>query len=414
MRALIFAVLTLFLISVEVFSEEVSLTAELKKSAQTLRLANGKLEGPGAEFLLRQARNSRFVLVGEDHGIADIPEFCKAFFLELQAAGFNTLAVETGPITASLLQKMSRSQNPMGELGNFDRRYFFSIPFYNWREEAEFIFAFGKQGRILGLDQEFVLSPSFHFQRLIELAPDDAARKVAEGMLKRAEDGQKQMLEQKNPGTVFMVTANESDFQALESAFHPNKNDEAEKIINELRVSWKIYALNFQGKFMESNSERALLMKQHFHESNNQLGEPKILVKLGAYHAMRGRSLVGVHDIGNHLSEMAEGESKRSFHVLVLPVKGTVNAYRPFTANVQDLAKSYDPVKEIDTADLRPLLDAAGTTGWIVLDFQAIRPQLLANKFGILDSGLAQLLWGYDAMVLIPEGRAAEFINEIQ
>lgn len=408
MRKLLLAMMFLW-IAGGLFAQEASLKEELTKGSMALRMNQGKLEGPGAEFLLREARGSQFVLVGEDHGLAEVPQFCGALFGELRTSGFDNLAVEAGPETVRRLEKFSREKDPVEALRKFDQQYSFSLPFYNWKEEAVMATSLAASGmHVWGLDQEFILSPSFHFQRLMELAPTESAKKLAAEYLERSVAADKKMVAEKNPGVVFMVSATGEDFQKLSAAF-PDPKSEAARIIRELQVSWEIYAKNFQGKGMESNLQRSALMKKHFHEYYDLAKSKKTVFKFGAFHAMRGRSLIGVHDLGNHVSELAEGLGSHSFHILTIVVRGAVNAYRPFTADPNDKTKPYDVVKEFDMADVKPFVEAAPAADWAVIDLRPLRGKI--SKFGPLDRGLEQLLWGYDAVVLIPEGHADPLLN---
>lgn len=389
-------------------AQQESLVDALKKQSMELALNQGKLEGPGAAFLFSEGNASQFVLVGEDHGLAEVPEFCSAYFHELKNAGFANLAVEVGPDTARILEKYSREKAPVEALRKFDQTYYFSIPFFNWQGEAEMLTSLAAGGvNIWGLDQEFIFSTSFELQHLVDLAPDENARKTASDYLAQSLAGDKKVVAEKNPGAAFMVTATEADFQKLAAAFQ--KSPEATRTIEELRMSWEIYAKNFQNKGRESNLQRSALMKKHFHEYYDRAAVKKTLFKFGAYHSMRGRSLVQIFDLGNHVSELAEGLGSRSFHVLLIVVKGTVNAYRPFSADPQDKAKPYEFAKELDTADVGPLVAAAPATGWSVIDLRPCRTKV--SRFGEIDRGLEQILWGYDAVVLIPEGHAATLLN---
>ena len=407
MKTVIVGVLLVVLMGIAT-AQDVSLSDELKKQSMSLTLVEGTLQGPGTEFLVREGAASRFVFVGEDHGLADVPQFCAAYFGELKKSGFDHLAVEVGPESAKLLERMA-GHNGIEAIQSFDHKYFFSLPFYGWREEAEMLSSLVSNGMNLwGLDQEFILSPSFHFQRLLELAPDENARKVAAEYLEKSNAADKQMVAEKNPSVVFMASATKEDFQKLSGAFG-EKNPEAARIIRELEVSWEIYSKNFQGRGMDSNLQRAGLMKKYFHEYYDHSKTAKVLFKFGAYHAMRGRSLIGVHDIGNHVSELAEGLGEHSFHVLVVVVKGTVNAWRPFSADSADKQKPYDVLKELDTADMHPFVAAASDMDWSVIDLRPIRKNI--SKYGSLDRGLEQILWGYDAVVLIPQGHAATLLN---
>src|SRR6478735_6149052 len=57
---------------------EQALSRLLDANKQTLTISRDGLSGPGAATLLTPARAAQFILVGEDHGFAETPEFVEA------------------------------------------------------------------------------------------------------------------------------------------------------------------------------------------------------------------------------------------------------------------------------------------------------------------------------------------------
>jgi hypothetical protein len=51
-------------------------------------------------------------MIGEDHGIAEIPAFSTALCRIVAPQGYHTRAVETGPSTAQVLTSALATQNP--------------------------------------------------------------------------------------------------------------------------------------------------------------------------------------------------------------------------------------------------------------------------------------------------------------
>ncbi|MEK7727840.1 MAG: hypothetical protein AAB354_05460 [candidate division KSB1 bacterium] len=224
------------------------------------------------------------------------------------------------------------------------------------------------------------------------------------------------MVAGKNPGLVFLASAQKADFEKLENAFGPQAPLEAQEILLELRTSWEIYAKNFAGAGYESNAQRAGLMKKHFMNYYQQALEqegslPKVLFKFGVYHIKKGRSYTNVYDIGNLAAELAQANNSHSFHLFVLGAAGTQNAYLPFVGNEADKNKKIDAVATYDFADIKPFLAAADQKLWTVFDLRPLRPLLHAQKLGSLAASTKELLWGYDAVLVIPQVRAATLFN---
>src|SRR5215211_7189462 len=72
-----------------------------------IKIEAATLTGPGADLLSREAEAAQFVLIGEPHGIADVPIFSSALFKHIQPKGFNYLAIEIGPITARRIEDLA-------------------------------------------------------------------------------------------------------------------------------------------------------------------------------------------------------------------------------------------------------------------------------------------------------------------
>ena len=73
---------------------QTDLPALLRTHTHAIRLQDGALAGPGADWLARESADAQFVLIGEEHNIAQIPPFTTALFELLQARhGFEYFAI---------------------------------------------------------------------------------------------------------------------------------------------------------------------------------------------------------------------------------------------------------------------------------------------------------------------------------
>lgn len=421
-------VFLLLLICAGVISAQskVSLVDELSKTKKTLKIENDRLHGDGAQFLYNEARAAQFFLIGEDHGIADMPVFAAALIYDLQHFGYNNFATETGPLTAKYLEKMASQPQSQKAFADFNKQYPFGIPFYNWQEEAlmaERIVsgAFNKHKTLWGLDQEFIASSPFHLKRLVDLAPNKKAKALANEYYLKANGEFSRMIAERNPSLAFLASAKKEDFDRLDAAFK-TAVFEARTILTELRMSWEIYQKNFTRQNYESNLQRSRLMKRHFMNYYNEAlrirrSPPKILFKFGANHMRRGRNGTNVYDIGNFVAELAALNGSDSFHLFVLPISGTQNAYVPFLDNVADKKKKYEAGENFPMFDARPFADIAGDsrnwklTEWTVVHLRPLRPLVHSRKFENLPRGIADLIWAYDAVLIMPKVRAASLFE---
>lgn len=100
-----------------------------------LSILNGRLAGQGADVLKSAIAQSRFVLLGENHGNAQTPEFFGAVCDAAAPMDFHTLAVEEGPVTAANLHAWARQDEGLAQLQGFEQRSPDSIHLYGRREE---------------------------------------------------------------------------------------------------------------------------------------------------------------------------------------------------------------------------------------------------------------------------------------
>jgi hypothetical protein len=374
------------------------LTAELQKARLAVTLKDGKLSGPGAELLLQELAASQFFLIGEEHETAEIAKLATALLPAASKHGYRHVAFEIGPFSTARVRTYD-------DIEAFLKRYPWSMPFVSWKEEAELYDTATKLGAtIWGIDQEFVLAGTANLEALVAMAKDDASRAAAMKLLERSRAGDAELVKTKSPGAVFMLSATAEDLAALRTAFAGNTD--ALRLIDALEESREIYALNRTSGW-ESNYKRSLLMKRLFADAYAAAvakGEarPKVFVKLGATHTMRGRSMTGVYDLGSMVPELAFMNGTRSFSLLVLPRGGFVNSHRPFSPNADDKRTAYDPAKALPF-DAKPLLDAAAGTVWSLFDLRPLRVPLRRNRLAPLEPRFEDVLWGYDAILVIPE-----------
>jgi hypothetical protein len=187
-------------------------------------------------------------------------------------------------------------------------------------------------------------------------------------------------------------------------------NATSNRLFRELVESHEIYVKNMQGS-PESNAQRARLLKRNFlynlnawKQSNGSSG--KILVKFGDWHLYKGINPIHRRDLGNFISELADGEGGHALHICVLGAKGThrfPNGYsRP--TRLTKFVLDEDP----DYRWLKPAVNAQLPDSWTLYDLRKLRFQSL----GELDPGMERLIYGYDLLIIIPEVTPADMIEE--
>lgn len=405
-------------------AQDTAFVRALKTHASQFTIVDGRLRGAGAEVLSRAAKENQFLLVGEDHGIREVPAFVGALFDAARPAGYSHIAVEIGPVSGRRLESMLRAPTAQNDLAAFFDRYTgFTLPFFFWREEAQMLERVVKsvplgRGVVWGLDQEFIMSPTYLFERLVQLAPSPAARTFVSEYARASAAGDKAMIAQKNPGAVWMVKATDDDVNKLTAAFAPSKNAEAAEILRELTVSRDIYRMFNAGTNYESNQKRDDLMKRHFvdaYRAAQARGErlPKAVIKLGANHVFRGPSITGSYEMGSFLPEFAIANGTTSFGILLVVAKGTSNAYRPFGSTEADKTAPYDLLTSSEYAvfDMKSVVAASSGSDWTLIDLRPVRAMSLNGSLKGLDPTAKRLLGSFDAVVVVPEGHASVFFR---
>lgn len=383
----------------------------LREAMQPIALDQGRLVGEGGEALLAAARDSQFVLIGEEHGIAESAEIATALVRALRLEGLKYLLTEIGPVAAREVERLARAGD--AEMWNeLYRQAPFSVAFFWFAEDialAEAIAAGSEGGPVIwGVDQEFVLSPALHLAALAEAAQDDASRARLETLLAAEHDAFAQLVAEGNPETApLMMFSEPAVFVELRQL--ADGDSDALMRVEAMAESHSIYALFNQGRGYENNEVRARLMKRLFGDylraTEEGPAQARVLGKFGSNHVQRGVSPMHVSDIGNQIAELAAWNGTRSLHVLIVPVGGARNMVLPFTGPEADAV----PVQCDDLGPYAPICEAAGAIeGWQYVDLAALRTQLGALR--ALDPELVDIVLGFDAAVFLDRATPATML----
>lgn len=389
-----------------------ALADALHAQRRTLALQDGALHGDGATMLIERSRQAQFVLVGEDHGFAEVPQFVQSLDRSLGEDSPENLVLEIGPYAANRLGAGILA----GDIAASARAHPGSAPFVEWADDAAMAaawFARGGERALWGIDQEFVLAAVPNLERLRRLASDDAARELVDSYLERARAAHQAMLDQQDPSGVLMLKLGDADFTALRAALRPTPGSESDALLTALADSAQIYRENESAPF-ESNRHRALLMKrqfmQHYRDAAAKRPLPRAMFRMGAFHSGRGLSPTGQFDIGNLASELAESAGGRSFHVLVIAAGGSYNRKLPFLADPALRSVPYPAREELAVLGAEPLLDQAFSDRWTVFDMEPLRRERALREAG--GAAFARLVYAYDAVVVIDHASAARALLE--
>ena len=383
-------------------SPQASLLEALRRNR--LPLAMGDVPtGPGWDWLVREARGARFTLIGEEHGVAETARLSAALFAALRGAGYRRMAIELSPIIAQDIEAAARRNGMQGILDFFASPGTWS-PMY-LREEARFLAdvveaAPTKERVLWGIDRE-IFSDAYLISRLEASVPPRAREPF--GRLKEASTGAWARRE-KNPGAEppFLFAQEPAVVSAVRAAW-PNPDRRSDTILRTLEESLAIHTVARTGSAWASSERRAQWMRgnlaSYLREERARGSSPKVMLKAGYNHMIRGANYVNVFDVGAMADEVAALDGARAFHVIVLPGPGSRQAVmgpgRSFTSVSSD---EFDEFRAGDNRLTRVLANA-DAAGHEVIDLRALRPLAMRGLEG-WNADVVRTIHGYDAAVI--------------
>jgi hypothetical protein len=385
----------------------------LLKNRYALTVSGDQLGGAALPVLHSAMKEAQFVLVGEDHGIAQIPALMRGFCDLLMPSGFHTMAIETGPLAADRLKAWARDPKGRAELADFEKQFPASIAFYNWPEEFDLLsHCAAKSGNtfhLWGLDQELMGASGLILTEILKQNPGSEATRQAKRLLEKNNEAYAAAAKSGNPGELLMLTASDDELNSLRDALRKEGNTPSQRLCDALIESRQIYQKNMNGQGAESNRQRALLMKHNFVADYRAASAdgvpPKVLFKFGAFHMFKGINPLLNNDLGNYVAELADGQGTSSVRILILGVKGEQLRFagigRPAAAAPLDLAED----KDSDFLYLKPMFENMQPEGFTVFDLRGLRAGF--HSLGNVDREMERLILGYDFLVLVPHPAAS-------
>ncbi len=386
-----------------------SFADRVAKNRYAIEIKDGRLSGKGAGVLETALSNAQFVLLGEDHGIAQIPQFDTAVCNSLGPKGFRDLAIEVGPSAAEELARWVPTKDGAARLAAFEKSFPETIAFYDWSEEYEFLSrcassASGGKLRLWGLDQELMGASRLLLSRILEqhLSPEASAE--GRRLLEENDAAHTRAATSGNPFELFMLSAQEEELSRFRDTLAKEGNPGASRLLNGLLESREIYKKFQDGRGFESNRQRALLMKsgfmEHYASANQDDGHPpKVILKFGGEHTFKGFNPLHNNDLGNMIAELADSQHTNSVHILILGVKGKQLRFtgigRPAQPGEFNLAED----KDSDFLYMKPFFEKTASDGLTLFDLRNFRKGF--RSLGSTDGEMERLIFGYDFLVLI-------------
>ena len=364
--------------------------------------------GRGWDWLVKQARDAHFTLIGEEHGVAETAQLSAALFRSLRSSGYSRMAIELSPIIAQDIETAAKRGGLQGILNFFARPDTWS-PMY-LREEAQFLAAVidasPRNERVLwGLDRE-IFSDRYLISRLEARVPQRA--KASFTRLKDASTNAFAR-QQQNPGPPFLFSDEPAVVSAVRAAW-PDPDRESDMILRTLEESLAINAVARTGTAWDSSDRRAQWKRDNFaallRNASRRGSPPKVMMKFGYNHMIRGANYVNIFDLGAMADEVATLNGGRAFHIIVLPGPGSRQAVLgPARSFVSVSSDEFDEFRAGDQR-LTRVLSNADATGHEVIDLRALRP-LAMRGLESWNADLVRTIHGYDAAVIWKGARAS-------
>jgi len=275
------------------------------------------------------------------------------------------------------------------------------------REEAQFlasvINAGPKNERVLwGFDRE-IFSDRYLISRLESRVP----RRAKQSFIRLKEASTSSWAQrEKNPGPPFLFTQDPAIVSAVRADW-PNPDRESDTILRTLEESLAINAVARTGTAWDSSERRAQWMRNAFAARlREERGSPKVMMKFGYNHMIRGANYVNIFDLGAMTDEVAALNEGRAFHILVLPGPGSHQAVlgpgRSFNSVSSD---EFDEFRAGDQRLTRVLPNAAAT-GHEVIDLRPLRA-LAMRGLDSWNPDVVRTIHGYDAAIIWKAARAS-------
>ena len=299
------------------------------------------LSTDGKTFLLNEARQASFFLLGELHGENEIPALLREIWPQMWRDGYRHIAAEVSPWAAHQLE--------------FAPVYGASKVLALWsKEEAQFVHSLGSTRRpvLWGCDMDEVQphllirdlaaanASNSALEQMVEITKTGYSRTMAPELLKLAQSATR----------IKDQTINDSSLYQNVVATLEIEGDR----LNRARLS--------------ASLRRESLMKHlflvHYQKSTATRLKQKILLRFGRNHLHRGYDRRGVSTLGNFVAEFALAQHMTSFHVAAFAAGGKYFLGETFDADERQDDPAFEllasvaryPATVFDLRPLRPIL----------------------------------------------------------
>jgi hypothetical protein len=379
---------------------EPDLGALVKANTYDIAFDKGELTGPAAAFLDKVTANSQFVLLGEAHFEHDTPLFADALFHLLERDhGFHHLVVEQDGVGIEDILKPGVRGN-LAATAAVAKAHPTLIGFASDQDLAFLADVAAREkgpSPIWGLEQ--VQGAARYLEELDRIAPSPAVKAMIAPLL---EEARKLDARETLANFLALDPTTLPRLQALQAAFRAKQGSRADDMLTGLVKSAEIYSYYRRADAGEptgllNNTVREAWLKARFmrrYRAEAMDGQPlKAMFKFGATHMIHGQDEVSAFPIGNFAHEFAISHGMDAYSIEVVPT-GDYSKWSDIPAWMGVLLPK-TPVTRPTLIDLRPLRN-----------YQRFYRKLVPVED---QWQFRQFVNGYDAVVLLPNARMADF-----
>ncbi len=382
-------------------------SARLLQNRYGLSIRDGQLTGTGAPVLRTAIAQSRFVLLGETHGLSEVARFAGAVCRMAEPAGFHTLAIEEGPLVTAELQNWAKRADASEQLAAFLKRYPESINIYNQVEELKMLQQCSGFG-LWGINQEGLGAAGLMLERILDTHPGPESTAAIRGLLRQNEAANAKTRDSGRIGDLYMISADDKDLAAASAGLQKDGSPGARSLFASFVGSHEINRAWPAGADRRLRLMKSLFAADYAEAARTQGGQPKVLMKLGAFHVYRGFNPAHQSGIGNYVAEFADANGAESLHICIMAVKYAQRIYPRIGQPPRE--RAFNLNEDPNSRYLQPILANVLESGWTLVDLRPLR-QALREAPTMASPQLSNLVFGMDLLVVIPESMTSNPIE---
>lgn len=349
--------------------------------------------GNGWDSIISQANRNQYFLIGEVHGINEVPLFINALTNRVK---YETFVAEIDPFLNSVIQNKIKKLPP-AQLESWYQQYGSNLSFYSYKNDFSLLKDFtNKHINVIGIDQITALNDLPVLLYLSEITIDKKRKEMYLRMAKTVQEMFTAFLKDQSKPPYLMSSQFQKDMDSL------NKQKPSAKeldILNKLQYSRQIYTSR------DGHQRRIKLMKnQLMNQYTEFLFNKKSLFRLGANHSAKGESFLTIYDIGNLVHNLAESQLNASYHVAIFAKSGS--AGNPL------MGKTATKVEQNN--DLAVFYSLASDVNWTYFNLLPLRHLLERGKLDTKNDFVKKMIKGYDGLIIVPQATAAEHNEKVQ